>query len=90
LSAPFRYNDDVRLAEDWVQTDYCSFLSKLDVTTTEIAPTGDARPDRPYPVTLGQVTRGAGQPPVLLLSEEAVSRALWSVLRQQPSPRRWR
>ena len=31
----FRYDDDRRLAEEWVQTDYRSFLTKLGVTTTE-------------------------------------------------------
>jgi predicted ester cyclase len=31
----FRYTDDGRLAEEWVQTDYRSFLTKLGVTTTE-------------------------------------------------------
>jgi hypothetical protein len=30
----FRY-DDGRLAEEWVQTDYRSFLTMLGVTTTE-------------------------------------------------------
>jgi predicted ester cyclase len=29
----FRYDDDGRLAEEWVQTDYRSFLTKLGVTT---------------------------------------------------------
>jgi predicted ester cyclase len=33
----FRYNDEGRLAEEWVQTDYRSFLTKLGVTTTESA-----------------------------------------------------
>ena len=33
----FRYHDDERLAEEWVQTDYRSFLTKLGVTTTEPA-----------------------------------------------------
>ena len=33
----FRYHDDGRLAEEWVQTDYRSFLAKLGVTTTEAA-----------------------------------------------------
>jgi predicted ester cyclase len=33
----FRYHDDGRLAEEWVQTDYRSFLAKLGVTTTETA-----------------------------------------------------
>ena len=33
----FRYHDDGRLAEEWVQTDYRSFLTKLGVTTTETA-----------------------------------------------------
>jgi predicted ester cyclase len=33
----FRYNDDGRLAEEWVQTDYRSLLTKLSVTTTESA-----------------------------------------------------
>jgi len=31
----FRYDEDGRLAEEWVQTDYRSFLTKLGVTTTE-------------------------------------------------------
>ena len=31
----FKYDDDGRLAEEWVQTDYRSFLTKLGVTTTE-------------------------------------------------------
>jgi predicted ester cyclase len=31
----FRYDDEGRLAEEWVQTDYRSFLIKLGVTTTE-------------------------------------------------------
>src|SRR5580692_3775205 len=31
----FRYDDDGRLAEEWVQTDYRSFLIKLGTTTTE-------------------------------------------------------
>jgi predicted ester cyclase len=33
----FRYQDDGRLAEEWVQTDYRSLLAKLGVTTTESA-----------------------------------------------------
>jgi predicted ester cyclase len=33
----FRYDDEGRLAEEWVQTDYRSFLTKLGVTTTETA-----------------------------------------------------
>ena len=33
----FRYDDEGRLAEEWVQTDYRSFLTKLGVTTTESA-----------------------------------------------------
>jgi predicted ester cyclase len=33
----FRYDDDGRLIEEWVQTDYRSFLTKLGVTTTEHA-----------------------------------------------------
>ena len=33
----FRYHDDGRLAEEWVQTDYRSFLTKLGVTPTESA-----------------------------------------------------
>ena len=36
----FRYDDDGRLAEEWVQTDYRSFLVKLGVTTTESAHRG--------------------------------------------------
>lgn len=31
----FRYDDDGRLAEEWVQTDYRSLLIKLGVTVTE-------------------------------------------------------
>jgi predicted ester cyclase len=31
----FRYDDEGRLAEEWVQTDYRSFLTKLGVITTE-------------------------------------------------------
>ena len=38
----FRYHDDGRLAEEWVQTDYRSFLTKLGVTTTEAAREGEA------------------------------------------------
>jgi predicted ester cyclase len=34
----FRYDDEGRLAEEWVQTDYRSFLVKLGVTTTESVP----------------------------------------------------
>ena len=44
----FRY-DDGQLAEEWVQTDYRSFLTKLGVTTTETAPTGEGRVHRPLP-----------------------------------------
>jgi hypothetical protein len=33
----FRYVDDGRLAEEWVQTDYRSFLTKLGVVVTESA-----------------------------------------------------
>jgi predicted ester cyclase len=33
----FRYDDQGRLAEEWVQTDYRSFLTKLGVTTAESA-----------------------------------------------------
>jgi predicted ester cyclase len=33
----FRYDDNGRLAEEWVQTDYRSFLIKLGVTVTESA-----------------------------------------------------
>jgi predicted ester cyclase len=36
----FRYDDHGRLAEEWVQTDYRSFLAKLGVTATESAPRG--------------------------------------------------
>jgi hypothetical protein len=35
----FRY-DEGRLAEEWVQTDYRSFLTKLGVITTESAQQG--------------------------------------------------
>jgi predicted ester cyclase len=37
LIGTFRYDDEGRLAEEWVQTDYRSFLTKLGVTTTESA-----------------------------------------------------
>jgi predicted ester cyclase len=37
----FRYDDDGRLAEEWVQTDYRGFLTKLGVTTTESAEASD-------------------------------------------------
>ncbi len=33
----FRYDHEDRLAEEWVQTDYRSFLTKLGVTVTESA-----------------------------------------------------
>ena len=33
----FRYDDDQRLAEEWVQTDYRGLLVKLGVMTTEAA-----------------------------------------------------
>src|SRR5258708_223711 len=33
----FKYDDDLRLAEEWVQTDYRSLLTKLGVTATESA-----------------------------------------------------
>jgi len=36
----FRYDDGGRLTEEWVQTDYRSFLTKLGVTATEPAPPG--------------------------------------------------
>jgi predicted ester cyclase len=36
----FKYDDDGRLAEEWVQTDYRSFLTKLGVTVTESAAGG--------------------------------------------------
>jgi predicted ester cyclase len=36
----FRYDDEGRLAEEWVQTDYRSFLTKLGVITTESAQQG--------------------------------------------------
>lgn len=36
----FRFDDEGRLAEEWVQTDYRSFLAKLGVTTTESARQG--------------------------------------------------
>jgi predicted ester cyclase len=34
----FRYDVEGRLAEEWVQTDYRSFLTKLGGTTTKTAP----------------------------------------------------
>ena len=41
----FRYDDDGRLAEEWVQTDYRSFLAKLGVTATESAHRGTVHSD---------------------------------------------
>ncbi len=35
LIGTFRYDHDGRLAEEWVQSDYRSLLTKLGVTTTE-------------------------------------------------------
>ena len=35
LIGTFRYHDDGRLAEEWVQTDYRSFLTKLGIAVTE-------------------------------------------------------
>ena len=53
----FRYDDDGRLAEEWVQTDHRSFLTKLGVTATESAE---------RPANSGQLqewdARGAGRP----------------------------
>jgi predicted ester cyclase len=43
----FKYDDEGRLAEEWVQTDYRSFLTMLGVATTESAPPANARVDRP-------------------------------------------
>jgi predicted ester cyclase len=40
LLGTFRYDDHGRLAEEWVQTDYRSFLAKLGVITTEYAKRG--------------------------------------------------
>jgi predicted ester cyclase len=40
LIGTFRYDHEGRLAEEWVQTDYRSFLTKLGVTTTESARQG--------------------------------------------------
>jgi hypothetical protein len=37
LIGTFRYDDDRPQAEEWVQTDYRSFLTKLGVTTPESA-----------------------------------------------------
>jgi predicted ester cyclase len=51
LIGTFRYDDDGRLAEEWVQTDYRGLLTKLGVTTTE-TPTTAARTAR----DLGQGT----------------------------------
>jgi SnoaL-like domain len=36
----FRYDGEGRLAEEWVQTDYRSFVTKLGVTTAESARPG--------------------------------------------------
>jgi predicted ester cyclase len=36
----FSYDDEGRLAEEWVQTDYRGFVTKLGVTTTESAQPG--------------------------------------------------
>ena len=56
----FRYDDEGRLAEEWVQTDYRSFLTKLGVTTTETAPT-QALIDRPLAQGLRVPTRSLGK-----------------------------
>jgi hypothetical protein len=40
LIGTFRYHDDGRLAEEWVQTDYRSFVTKLGVTAAEPARQG--------------------------------------------------
>ena len=56
----FRYDDDRRLAEEWVQTDYRSFLTKLGVTTAESAAVDDVIVAE-LPVRLPRVVyRGAG------------------------------
>ena len=41
----FRYDDHGWLAEEWVQTDYRSFLTKLGVTTTKSAERRSPRPE---------------------------------------------
>jgi predicted ester cyclase len=43
----FKYDDEGRLAEEWVQTDYRSFLTMLGVATTESVPPANARVERP-------------------------------------------
>ncbi len=40
LIGTFRYDEDGRLAEEWVQSDFRSFLTKLGVTTTESSTSG--------------------------------------------------
>jgi len=40
LIGTFRYDDEGRLAEEWVQTDYRSFVAKLGATTAEPAQQG--------------------------------------------------
>ena len=37
VTGTFRYDDADRLAEEWVETDYRSFLTKLGVAVTEVA-----------------------------------------------------
>jgi predicted ester cyclase len=41
----FRYDDQERLADEWVQTDYRSFLTKLGVTARKSAERGSPRPE---------------------------------------------
>jgi predicted ester cyclase len=55
----FRYDDEGRLAEEWVQTDYRSFLTKLGVTTTESAPQG-----MPASRLSGREPEGFALPPI--------------------------
>jgi predicted ester cyclase len=67
LIGTFRYDDEGRLAEEWVQTDYRSFLIKLGVTTTESArPSGNQPGGEGWPAKMNAdsrvILRGADRP----------------------------
>jgi len=57
----FRYDDDGRLAEEWVQTDYRSFLAKLGVTATESAQRGTNTSQGADSLTAGGKTRNSAR-----------------------------
>ncbi len=71
----FRYDDEGRLAEEWVQTDYRSFLTKLGVTMTESAPPASAAgADRAGPPTPGQPMEAST---VVFDTRSPASRSSW-------------